>query len=350
MNTILLIATEPIWMIFIGTLFVAIIGYIFLPEKGFLSYLKKTRELNQRVRMEDTLKFLFNCEYKKEVPEIGKNEKIKHLSKHLNDTESDTKELVKRLEEMDLVSPSEKELKLTDNGRSYALRIIRIHRVWEQYLADKTGVHNMQWHHQADKVEHTISIEEADEIASKIGNPVYDPHGDPIPTTKGDLPQAKGKLLNEIKEGEIVRIIHIEDEPHEIYKQLYLLGLYPGMKLLLSKKNEEKILFVANGDEIVLTPSFAKQITVEPFDYKHNPEIDLKTLSSLKIGEEAEVIGISEKCIGQQRRRLLDLGFIEGHGIKAVIESASGEPIGYQILGTTVGLRKQQTDLIFIKK
>lgn len=350
MNTILLLATKPMAMITIGILLIALVGYLFLPEKGLLAYFQKTKKLNQRIKMEDTLKFLFNCEYKKEGVQTSKNEKIKRLAKHLNDSESEVKELIKRLEEMDLVKLSGEELKLTDSGRSYALRIIRIHRVWEQYLADETSVHNTQWHHQADKIEHTISIEEADEIASKLGNPVYDPHGDPIPTSEGRLPQAKGSLLNNIKEGEIVRIIHIEDEPHEIYEQLYLLGLYPGMKLLLSKKTEEKILFVANGDEVVLTPAFAKQITVEVSDYEHNPEIDLKTLSSLQVGEEAEIISISEKCIGQQRRRLLDLGFIEGHHIKAVIESASGDPIGYQILGTTVGLRKQQSDLIFIKK
>lgn len=350
MNIILLLTTKPMAMIILGVLLITIVGYLFLPEKGLFAYLKKTKQLNQRIKMEDTLKFLFNCEYKKDEGNISKEGKIKRLAKHLEDTESETRELIESLETMNLVNLSEKDLKLTDSGRSYALRIIRIHRVWEQYLADKTGVHNTQWHHQADKIEHTISIEEADKIASKLGNPVFDPHGDPIPTAKGDLPKAKGKPLNEIKEGEIVRIIHIEDEPHEIYEQLYLLGLYPGMKLLLSKKTEEKILFVANGDEVVLTPAFAKQITVEVSDYEHNPEIDLKTLSSLQVGEEAEIISISEKCIGQQRRRLLDLGFIEGHHIKAVIESASGDPIGYQILGTTVGLRKQQSDLIFIKK
>ncbi|MCK7525530.1 MAG: hypothetical protein MZV64_51945 [Ignavibacteriales bacterium] len=56
------------------------------------------------------------------------------------------------------------------------------------------------------------------QLAAQIGNPVFDPHGDPIPSASGDLPDKKGKALSEMKVGEFANIIHIEDEPDAIYQ------------------------------------------------------------------------------------------------------------------------------------
>lgn len=74
------------------------------------------------------------------------------------------------------------------------------------------------------------------------------------------------------------------------------------------------------------------------------------SLSSLSVGEEAEIVGISSQCTGPQRRRLLDFGIVPGKKIKAVLQSAFGDTIGYFILGTVVGLRKEQAGLVFIKR
>jgi len=71
-------------------------------------------------------------------------------------------------------------------------------------------------------------------------------------------------------------------------------------------------------------------------------------LSSLEMGEHAEVAGISSHCRGQQRRRLMDLGIIPGSDISAEIRSASGDPVGFRVMGTTIGIRKREADLIFI--
>ncbi len=73
-------------------------------------------------------------------------------------------------------------------------------------------------------------------------------------------------------------------------------------------------------------------------------------LSSLRIGEKAEIAGISPNCRGQQRRRLMDLGIVPGSLISAEMKSASGDPVGYRVMGATIGIRKKQADLIFIHK
>ena len=69
-------------------------------------------------------------------------------------------------------------------------------------------------------------------------------------------------------------------------------------------------------------------------------------LSSLSVGEEAEIVGISRQCTGPQRRRLLDFGIVPGKKIKVVLQSAFGDTIGYFILG----IRKEQAGLVFIKR
>jgi DtxR family Mn-dependent transcriptional regulator len=100
----------------------------------------------------------------------------------------------------------------------------------------------------------------------------------------------------------------------------------------------------------VLTPLFASYITVEELPGKAPMTRKYELLSSLGIGERAEIAGISPNCRGQQRRRLMDLGIVPGSPISAEIKSASGDPVGYRVMGTTIGIRKQQADMIFIHK
>jgi DtxR family Mn-dependent transcriptional regulator len=251
---------------------------------------------------------------------------------------------------MGMITVNELEIHLTDLGRSYALRVIRVHRIWERYLADETGVKEIHWHGEADYQEHAITPESANIIAAQIGNPAFDPHGDPIPTAEGDIPRHKGTSLSQLQEGQIARILHIEDEPEAIYKQLVALGLYPGMQVYVTDVTDDRILFAAEGEECVLTPLFASSITVLPVEGDEEVKEKHEALSSLKIGESAEIIGISPNCRGQQRRRLMDLGIVPGTSVTAELKGASGDPGGYRIMGTTIAIRNDQARHIHIRK
>ncbi len=85
--------------------------------------------------------------------------------------------------------------RLTEPGRDYATQVVRAHRLWETYLAEETGLDESQWHARAHRREHELSRSEIDELAARIGNPTHDPHGDPIPTSEGDLPARAGCLF-----------------------------------------------------------------------------------------------------------------------------------------------------------
>jgi DtxR family Mn-dependent transcriptional regulator len=335
---------QPGFMLLAGCAALLILAWIFWPRRGLISRLSRVRMMNQRVLMEDALKYLFDCEYRNVTCSMN------GLAGHLNITVDHVTRLLERLSSMGLITIKDRSISLTDTGRSYSLRVIRVHRIWESYLADETGVDQVDWHIEADRLEHQVTAEDTEKMAAQMGNPVYDPHGDPIPTAEGNLPAPKGKSLNRLSQGGIARIIHIEDEPRSIYEQLVVLGLYPGMQVYVTDVDEGRITFAADGEERMLTPLFASQITVEELTGKAPVTRKYELLSSLDIGEKAEVTGISPNCRGQQRRRLMDLGIVPGSMISAEMKSASGDPVGYRVMGTTIGIRRQQAELIFINK
>jgi DtxR family Mn-dependent transcriptional regulator len=257
MNSIYILQINPGFALVSGLAILIVLLWLFWPHKGGLALLSRIRRNNQRVQLEDALKYLFDCEYK------NKTCGINGIAGNLNISVDRSGRLIDRLLSLGLIKMDDLSITLTDTGRSYALRIIRVHRIWERYLADETALDQADWHIEADRLEHDVSLEETEKLAAQLGHPVYDPHGDPIPTAVGELPQQKGKPLMMLKEGEIGRIIHIEDEPKSIYEQLVVLGLYPGMQVYVTDVADNKITFAAEGDECTLTPLFASNITVE---------------------------------------------------------------------------------------
>jgi len=344
MDSMKILLIQPGLMLLTGVIILALLLWIFWPQKGMLALILRLKKNTQRVYLEDALKYLFDCEYRKNTCDMNS------IAGNLNISVDKAGRLLEQLLNMELISMNDQTISLTDTGRSYALRVIRVHRIWERYLADETSVSQADWHNEADRLEHIVTIEDTEKLAAQMGNPVYDPHGDPIPTIGGEIPDPKGKPLSQMKEGETGQIIHIEDEPKSIYEQLVVEGLYPGMQVYVTDVAENKITFAADGDERTLTPLFASHITVEQLVEKIPEKKKYDLLSNLELGQNAEIAGISPNCRGQQRRRLMDLGIVPGSSISAEMRSASGDLVGYRVMGTTIGIRKKQAELIFINK
>jgi len=333
---------EPLMLLIVGVIIILIFVLLIYPNKGIIAVWKKSRYANKKVLIEDALKYLYNCEYNNSTCSLN------GIAGNLSISADEATDIISILESMGLISVKKDELNLTSDGRSYALRMIRVHRLWEKYLADETSVTENEWHQEAEELEHKLTVEQVDQLAAQIGNPVYDPHGDPIPSASGDLPVKKGKALTEMKVGEFANIIHLEDEPHAIYSQILAQGLYPGMQIRMIEVSERRLKFVANGEECVLSPLIAKNITVGVVRLEKQFDGKFKTLASLKIGEEGTIFGIGKALRGQQRRRLMDLGIVPGTKIEAELESLTGDPVAYRVRGTTVALRKKQTEKIYL--
>ncbi len=319
--------------------------YLFLrPHKGYLWQWRRAWQNTGRALIENALKYLYDGEYK-QLPCT-----LQSLSGGLSISAGRAIELLTRLEALDLVKSQGNTLQLTDEGRSYALRIIRIHRVWERYLADETGVPAPEWHAEAEQQEHKMTFGEANVLAAQLGNPLYDPHGDPIPTARGELPPSLGMPMTDLQKGQTAEVIHIEDEPEEIFAQLVAQGFDVGKHIHILDSSPVRVRFALDGEEQSLAPVFAVNVTVLALAEQKSEELSYPSLSELSPGESASVVSISRACRGVQRRRLMDLGVIAGTCIKAEMSSAAGDPTAYEIRGAIIALRKSQADLILVEK
>jgi len=99
----------------------------------------------------------------------------------------------------------------------------------------------------------------------------------------------------------------------------------------------------------VLAPVVASNVSVMPI-VAPVPEEAFERLSSLDLGQEARVTGLSALCRGVERRRLLDLGVVPGTVVSAELRSPGGDPTAYRIRGAMIALRRVQADLVHVQR
>ena len=322
----------------------ATLSVLFWPRRGLLVRLARLIRMTEQVRIEDALKHLHNQEY------LGKPSSLAALAGTLEMSRGRAFKLMARLEELGLARSDGVGLPLTEAGRSYALRVIRSHRLWERYLADRTSVKATDWHDAAEQREHTLTPDAVAKLDAQMGYPRYDPHGDPIPTAGGELPPSTGIALTALQAGQRGTVLHLEDEPREVYDQLVAAGLAPLMDVQLIDASPARIRFTADGNELSLEPVAATNITVKPRVEGEGAVGRSETLVQLRPGESAEVVRISPACQGAQRRRLLDLGLVPGTVVAAEFEGAFSDPMAYRIRGALIALRKTQAESIYITR
>ena len=338
---------DPSAALFWGGIVLLICGILFWPQKGYYWNLRNVRKMTKRVFIEDALKHLYKCEYRRETPSV------ESLAGALGISGNQAADVLVGSEAAGLIQSEGGRLSLTADGRNYALHIIRAHRLWEHHLAEETGLSESDWHREADSREHDFSPEETEQLAAQMGNPVFDPHGDPIPTDSGDIAPTQGQSLTALPAGDSTQIVHIEDEPESVYAQLVAEGLYLGMHIQMIEVTPERLRFWADGDEHVLAPILASNISVRPYaDVEDSDDLgdEYEALVSLRLGEQGKVIRISRGCRGLERRRLMDLGILPGTLIEVEMKSPMGDPTAYRIRGATIALRKEQANYIHITR
>ncbi|OGG43518.1 MAG: hypothetical protein A3F84_29605 [Candidatus Handelsmanbacteria bacterium RIFCSPLOWO2_12_FULL_64_10] len=325
---------------------IAVAAYLlFRPTHGYFWRWRRVRRMTERVLIEDALKHLYDFEYRGGTPTVQSLSGALAISGNL------AAELLARLEAQELLRSEGEGFRLTPAGRDYALRIVRVHRLWERYLSDETGVKEADWHGEAEYREHDLSPAQADALAEQMGHPIYDPHGDPIPTASGEIAPRRGQPLTTLPVGELAAVVHIEDEPEAVYAQLVAEGLNPGMRVQVSEVSPERIRFWGDGDEHVLAPVVAANISVVPLPREQEMEEGpFEPLSALRPGEKGAVVRISRACRGLERRRLLDLGILPGTVIEAEMRSPGGDPTAYRIRGALFALREEQANHIYIAR
>jgi DtxR family Mn-dependent transcriptional regulator len=159
------------------------------------------------------------------------------------------------------------------------------------------------------------------------------------------------KPLVNLGDEELARIIHLEDEPEAVYAQIVAEGLHVGQIVRMIETSPHRIRFWAGDDEHLLAPIVAANIAVMPLPEEQDTlESVGEPLTQMKIGEVGEVISISPRTRGVERRRLMDLGILPGTAIEVEMSSPSGNPKAYRVRGAVIALRQSQAEDIRVQR
>lgn len=142
--------------------------------------------------------------------------------------------MVKRLSEHGLLEHVPyKGVQLTEEGRRAALRTIRRHRLIEAYLVAFLGYTWDTVHDEAERLEHAVSDQLVERMASVLGHPSVDPHGDPIPDVDGAIHEPASTPLSELPEGILVELRRVDESDPERLRYIASIGLHPGARVIV---------------------------------------------------------------------------------------------------------------------
>ena len=188
------------------------------------------------------------------------------LAERLGVTAASASAMVKKLDSMGLVTHVPyKGVELTPTGTRIALEVIRHHRLLEAYLSESLGVPWDRVHDEAEVLEHVLSEELEELIATKLGDPTHDPHGDPIPTRDLVMEEVPSVSLSALEPGASGTFVRISDADPAMLRYLAERGIAPGAGFeVVDKHPFGGPVFATFGDEVhVLGGRLAEAMRVE---------------------------------------------------------------------------------------
>lgn len=155
--------------------------------------------------------------------------------------------------------------KLTQKGSEVALNIVRRHRIWETYLYKQLKFSWSEVHEIAEQLEHINSDKLIDRIYDVIGNPDFDPHGDPIPNKQGKLPKSDRRPLSQSIKGCKCVVLGVSEHSEVFLNYLTELNIGLNDKLTVEQINSyDDTLKLGNKtkEPILMSSKAAQQILV----------------------------------------------------------------------------------------
>jgi DtxR family Mn-dependent transcriptional regulator len=155
-------------------------------------------------------------------------------------------------------------VRLTAAGRALALRVLRRHRLIEQFLSQTLNLSWDEVHEEAEHMEHAVSDALVDRIDAFLGHPTTDPHGDPIPQADGTVAPAADRSLAECAVGERFRVARVVDQSPEFLRYLTESGLEIGAQgsLVANEPSQENVTIQLAGKNHTLARDVATKLMV----------------------------------------------------------------------------------------
>jgi len=189
--------------------------------------------------MEDYLREVYR------LRERGEEVTVQALAHALDVTPPSVTGMVKRLAGLGLLDHRRYHaVALTPAGEAIALEVVRHHRLLELYLAEFLGMPWEEVHAEADRLEHYISESLEERIAERLGQPSFDPHGDPIPSRELVMPARDLRRLSDLASGSRARLARVEQQDRTVLCYLESLGLVPGAVVTVVSVSPDSVVTV----------------------------------------------------------------------------------------------------------
>lgn len=155
--------------------------------------------------------------------------------------------------------------RLTAQGAVVATALIRRHRLWETFLADKLNFSWEEVHELAEQLEHIKSEKLIERLDKLLGFPKYDPHGDPIPNADGKFTLREQLMLSQLQMGEKGVLIGVKNHNDDFLSYLNELKINLGSEFEIVNKvlYDQSIKVILLGQEIVLTEKVSSNLMIK---------------------------------------------------------------------------------------
>jgi len=186
-----------------------------------------------------------------------------NIAESLSVSSASVTNMFKKLAKLKLINhKSYRGAELTQAGEKIALEVIRHHRLLELYLKEMMGYSWDEVHEEAEKLEHHISEQFEDKIAELLNDPTHDPHGDPIPSKEGVVPQMASLAITDAEENTSYIIGRVRDQDPELLRYLEKSGIIPGVKLTVLEKApfDGPVKIMLEDKETTIGNSVAKDV------------------------------------------------------------------------------------------
>lgn len=210
---------------------------------------------------ENYLKALLKISFDIGVEKVGTNE----LAHALEVKPATANDMLKKLKEKNLVDYKKYgKINLTSEGRKIAIEIIRKHRLWETFLYQKLEFSWDEVHEVAEQLEHIQSQKLVDKLDKFLAFPEFDPHGDPIPNSKGEIKVHYKKTLSEMAPGTTCKMVAVKDNSSPFLQYVVKLGLGINneIKIISIQEYDLMMLIEVNGLQSSVSHKFADNIYV----------------------------------------------------------------------------------------
>ena len=210
---------------------------------------------------ENYLKTIFHLE-RKLKSEVSTNA----LAERMQTRASSVTDMMQKLADKKmLVYKKYKGVQLTEKGKKAAAYVVRKHRLWEVFLVDKLNFHWDEVHEIAEQMEHINSVELIKRLDAFLGNPDFDPHGDPIPDKDGNIKKAEKRLLSELIKNQIGICVGVKESSPEYLQYLDKKKISIGTKINVLGKEffDGSMMIQVERDQFFVSKQIAENLYVQ---------------------------------------------------------------------------------------